>query len=128
AAALALRGIRWIGVPTTTLAMADASVGGKTAVDLGPAKNAVGAFHQPAHVVVDPSLSRTESLRAYRSGLAEVAKAALLGAPAIWAELVERAEVLGARKDEALLTRAMRAAIQVKASIVSRDEREAGER
>ena len=128
AAALALRGIRWIGVPTTTLAMADASVGGKTAVDLGPAKNAVGAFHQPAHVVVDPSLSRTESLRAYRSGLAEVVKAALLGAPAIWEELVERAEALGSREDEALLTRAMRAAIQVKASIVSRDERETGER
>ena len=128
AAALALRGIRWIAVPTTTLAMADASVGGKTAVDLGPAKNAVGAFHQPAHVVVDPLLTRTEGLRAYRSGLAEVAKAALLGAPAIWDELLERAERLGAREDEELFARALRAAIQVKASIVSRDERESGER
>jgi len=128
AAALALRGIRWIAVPTTTLAMADASVGGKTAVDLGPAKNAVGAFHQPAHVVVDPLLTRTEGLRAYRSGLAEGAKAALLGAPAIWDELLERAERLGAREDEELFARALRAAIQVKASIVSRDERESGER
>lgn len=128
AAALALRGIRWIGVPTTTLAMADASVGGKTAVDLGPAKNAVGAFHQPAHVVVDPSLSRTESLRAYRSGLAEVAKAALLGAPDVWDELSAQAERLGNREDDELLARALRAAIQVKATIVSRDEKEAGER
>src|SRR5262249_21915471 len=81
AAALALRGLRWIAVPTTVLAMVDASVGGKTAVDLGRAKNAVGAFHQPSRVVVDPSLSQTETARAFRSGLAEVVKTALIGDP-----------------------------------------------
>lgn len=128
AAALALRGIRWVGVPTTTLAMVDASVGGKTAVDLGSAKNAVGAFYQPAHVIVDAELTKTEALRAYRSGLAEVVKAALIGAPELWEELVESADRLGTREDAELLARALRAAIQVKASIVSRDERESGER
>src|SRR5258706_7000678 len=74
AAALALRGLRWIAVPTTVLAMVDASVGGKTAVDLGLAKNAIGAFHQPSRVIVDPSFSQTETTRAVRSGLAEVVK------------------------------------------------------
>lgn len=128
AAALALRGIRWIAIPTTTLAMVDASVGGKTAVDLGSAKNAVGAFHQPSHVIVDPELSLTEDPRAYRSGLAEVVKAALIGAKDLWNELLEEgaAERLAARQDPALFARAVRTAIQVKASIVSRDERESG--
>lgn len=128
AAALALRGIRWVALPTTTLAMVDASVGGKTAVDLGAAKNAVGAFHQPAHVIVDPELAKTETDRAYRSGLAEVVKAALIGAPELWEELLAEAESLGERQNPELFTRAVRAAIQVKASIVSRDERESGER
>lgn len=130
AAALALRGIRWIGVPTTTLAMIDASVGGKTAVDLGAAKNAVGAFHQPSRVVVDPAFATTESPRAFASGLAEVVKSALIGAPELFAELLAEggAERLVHRRDPALLARAVRASIQVKASIVSRDERESGER
>jgi shikimate kinase/3-dehydroquinate synthase len=130
AAALALRGLRWIAVPTTVLAMVDASVGGKTAVDLGSAKNAVGAFHQPSRVVVDPSLSRTETARAFRSGLAEVVKSALIGDPALFAELATRgaAEKLAIDRDDAMLTRAVRSSITVKAGVVGRDEREKGER
>jgi shikimate kinase/3-dehydroquinate synthase len=130
AAALALRGLSWIAVPTTVLAMVDASVGGKTAVDLGSAKNAVGAFHQPSRVVVDPSLSQTETLRAHRSGLAEVVKTALIGDPALFEELCAPggAERLGVERDREALTRAVRSSIAVKAGVVGRDERENGER
>jgi shikimate kinase/3-dehydroquinate synthase len=130
AAALALRGLRWIAVPTTVLSMVDASVGGKTAVDLGSAKNAVGAFHQPSRVIVDPSLSRTETARAFRSGLAEVVKSALIGDPVLFAELSARggAEKVAVDRDDAALTRAIRSSVAVKAAVVGRDEREKGER
>jgi shikimate kinase / 3-dehydroquinate synthase len=130
AAAVALRGLRWIAVPTTLLSMVDASVGGKTAVDLGNAKNAVGAFHQPSRVIVDPSLSRTETLRAFRSGLAEVVKTALIGDLELYRELCAdgAAERLVIDRDEAAITRAVRSSIVVKAGVVGRDEREMGER
>jgi shikimate kinase/3-dehydroquinate synthase len=129
-ASLALRGLRWIAVPTTTLSMVDASVGGKTAVDLGAAKNAVGTFHQPSGVVVDPSFSRTESARALRSGLAEVAKTALIGDAAFYRELAApgAAERLVQDRDASAMARAIRSSIAVKAGVVGRDEREAGER
>jgi shikimate kinase/3-dehydroquinate synthase len=130
AAALALRGLRWIAVPTTVLAMVDASVGGKTAVDLGAAKNAVGAFHQPSRVVVDPSFSSTETLRGVRSGLAEVVKTALIGDSVLYAELLAKggAERLVEDRDAVALGRAIRSSIAVKAAVVGRDEREGGER
>jgi shikimate kinase/3-dehydroquinate synthase len=130
AAALALRGIRWIAVPTTVLSMVDASVGGKTAVDLGAAKNAVGAFHQPSRVLVDPAFCATETDRAFRSGLAEVVKTALLGDAPLYEELCApgRAEALAHDRDPVAVTRAIRSSIRVKAGVVSRDERESGER
>jgi shikimate kinase/3-dehydroquinate synthase len=130
AAALALRGLRWVAVPTTVLSMVDASVGGKTAVDLGAAKNAVGAFHQPSRVVVDPSLTQTEGPRAFRSGLAEVVKTALIGDPLLFDELSAKggAERLAGERDADALTRAVRSSIAVKAAVVGRDEREKGER
>jgi len=128
-AALALRGLRWVAVPTTVLSMVDASVGGKTAVDLGAAKNAVGAFHQPSRVIVDPSFSRTETDRALRSGFAEVVKTALIGDPALYRELATPggAELLRDR-DPIATTRAIRSSVAVKAKVVGRDEREQGER
>jgi shikimate kinase/3-dehydroquinate synthase len=130
AAALALRGLRWIAVPTTVLAMVDASVGGKTAVDLGAAKNAVGAFHQPSRVIVDPTFSETESLRAVRSGLAEVVKTALIGDASLYRDLAASggAEQLVRDRDPTMTTRAIRSSIAVKAGVVGRDEREEGER
>jgi shikimate kinase/3-dehydroquinate synthase len=130
AAALALRGLRWVAVPTTVLSMVDASVGGKTAVDLGAAKNAVGAFHQPSRVIVDPSFSATESDRAFRSGLAEVVKTALIGDGSLYEDLRApgRAEALVRDREPDLVHRAIRSSIRVKAGVVSRDERELGER
>lgn len=129
-ASLALRGLRWIAVPTTVLSMVDASVGGKTAVDLGAAKNAVGAFHQPSRVIVDPSFSRTEGVRALRSGLAEVVKTALIGDPDFYRRLVApgSAERLVQQRDGEATNAAIRSSINVKAAIVGRDEREGGER
>jgi shikimate kinase/3-dehydroquinate synthase len=116
-------------VPTTVLSMVDASVGGKTAVDLGAAKNAVGAFHQPSRVIIDPSLSRTESNRALRSGLAEVVKTALIGDPVLYRELCAAGGAERLRDREPIATtRAIRSSVAVKAAVVGRDEREQGER
>jgi 3-dehydroquinate synthetase len=74
AAATWLRGVPWVCAPTTLLAQADSSIGGKTAVDLDSGKNLVGAFHQPAGVLVDPEVLATLPARQRRAGLAEVLK------------------------------------------------------
>jgi shikimate kinase / 3-dehydroquinate synthase len=129
AAALALRGLRWVALPTTVLSMVDASVGGKTAVDLGAAKNAVGAFHQPSRVLVDPTFSRTETDRALRGGFAEVVKTALIGDASLFGELSAPGGAERLRdRDPMATTRAIRSSIAVKARVVGRDEREQGER
>jgi len=125
AAATWMRGVRWIGVPTTLLAMVDASVGGKTAVDFHEAKNAVGAFWQPSGVICDVSTLATESERAYRGALSEVIKTALIGDPELLALLEERqADVLARNPDT--LTEVVERSIRVKARVVSLDEREQG--
>jgi shikimate kinase/3-dehydroquinate synthase len=127
AAATLLRGVRWIAAPTTLLAMVDASVGGKTGVDVGAAKNAAGAFHQPSAVVLGPAHITTESDRAFRSGLAEAVKAGCVGDPAL-VELLEREAERVLRRDPEVLGALIRRSVAVKAAIVARDEREAGER
>jgi shikimate kinase / 3-dehydroquinate synthase len=125
AAATWMRGIQWVALPSTLLAMVDASVGGKTAVDLPGAKNVVGAFWQPRAVVCDVDLLETEPERGYVSALAEVVKTALIGDAALL-ELVER-EAAGARaRSGDLLVELVRRSIRVKARIVSADEREGG--
>jgi shikimate kinase/3-dehydroquinate synthase len=126
-AACLLRGVRWVGVPTTLLAMVDASVGGKTGVDLGAAKNAVGAFHQPGGVVVDVGRVKTETPRAYASGLAEVVKAGCIGDAALFEELEAGTAPVLQREPSVVEAVAFRA-VSVKAGIVARDEREDGER
>jgi shikimate kinase/3-dehydroquinate synthase len=126
-AATLYRGIRWIAVPTTLLAMVDASVGGKTGVDLGAAKNAVGAFHQPSAVVIDAAYVTTQSPRDYRSGLAEVVKTALVGDASLLGLLENEPERVLAREAE-IVTELARRSIAVKAAIVGRDPRETGER
>jgi 3-dehydroquinate synthase len=81
AAATYLRGVRWVAVPTTLLAMVDASLGGKTGVDLPQGKNLVGAFHAPALVLADPQTLATLPLAELRSGLAETIKHGVLADP-----------------------------------------------
>jgi shikimate kinase/3-dehydroquinate synthase len=107
--------------------MVDASVGGKTGVDLGPAKNAVGAFHQPSGVVVDVARVTTESDRAFASGLAEVVKSAAIGDAELFAQLEGGAGAVLRREPSVVEELAFRS-VAVKAAIVSRDERESGDR
>lgn len=131
-AALFARGIRWVAVPTTLLSMVDASVGGKTGVDFQGGKNLIGAFHQPSGVVVGPELTRTETPRGFRSGLAELVKSLALGDVAGFEEC-ERAIEEHRGSAQSLwtterLSRAVTAGIRVKASIVARDPLEKGPR
>jgi shikimate kinase / 3-dehydroquinate synthase len=125
AASTWMRGVRWVGIPTTLLAMVDASVGGKTGVDLASAKNAVGAFWQPSGVLCDVQHLRTESARGFISGLAEVVKTALIGDPELFTLLEEQAEQVAAR-DGDLTAELVRRSVRVKARIVSCDQRESG--
>ncbi len=119
-----MRGVRWVVLPTTLLAMADAAVGGKTGVDLGEGKNAVGAFWQPSRVVCDVDFLGTEPHRGFRGALAEVLKTGLIGDP----ELVEMVRKTGQDAAPAQLVEMVRRCIRVKARVVSADEREGGSR
>ena len=125
AASTWMRGVRWIGIPTTLLAMVDASVGGKTGVDLAAAKNAVGAFWQPSGVLCDVHYLGTEPARGFVSGLAEVVKTALIGDPELFTLLEDNAERVKAR-DADLTAELVRRSVRVKARIVSFDQRESG--
>ncbi|HNX35455.1 MAG TPA: 3-dehydroquinate synthase [Kiritimatiellia bacterium] len=87
AAATWLRGVRWVGLPTTLLAMVDSGLGGKTGADLPEGKNLIGAFHPPALVLADTSVLATLPLRELRCGLAEAVKHAVIGDPALLDEL-----------------------------------------
>ena len=87
AAATYLRGVPFVQIPTSLLAMVDASVGGKTGVDLPQGKNLVGAFKQPALVLIDPAVLSTLPPAEFRSGLAEVVKHGIIGAPELFEAL-----------------------------------------
>jgi 3-dehydroquinate synthetase len=127
AAALYLRGVPWVSVPSTLLAQVDAGLGGKTGANLRAGKNLVGAFHQPRLVVCDPRLLSTLPEREIWSGLAEVVKCALLEG----GELLERCErdlERAASGDAAALAPLIEGAVRLKARIVAADEREGGQR
>jgi shikimate kinase / 3-dehydroquinate synthase len=124
-AATWMRGIRWLALPSTLLAMVDASVGGKTGIDLDAAKNAVGAFWQPCGVACDVALLATEPERGFTGALAEVVKSALIGDPELFELLEQRSHALRSREHDTLVE-VVRRSVAVKARIVSRDERESG--
>lgn len=126
-AATYLRGIPYIQVPTTLLAMLDASVGGKTGVDTPHGKNLIGAFHPPAAVIADPLTLRTLPERDYRAGLAEAVKHGLI-ADRDYFDWIEREAAALARRDPATLAHLVRRSVEIKAEVVSGDEREAGRR
>jgi shikimate kinase/3-dehydroquinate synthase len=125
AAATWMRGVRWVGCPTTLLSMVDASVGGKTGVDFLEAKNSVGAFWQPSGVICDVETLLTETERAYVGALSEVVKTALVGDPALLDFLEERSEAILAR-DLSVMTEVVKRCVRVKARVVALDERESG--
>jgi shikimate kinase/3-dehydroquinate synthase len=125
AAATYARGIALAHVPTTLLAMVDSSIGGKTAIDLPEGKNLVGAFHPPAAVLADPALLATLPARQVSSGLAEVVKTAYL-ADGDSVEQTARSIVRVLGRDLAPLTLLISMSAEMKAAVVSADEREAG--
>jgi 3-dehydroquinate synthase len=133
AAAAYARGLDWYAFPTTVLAQADASIGGKVGVNLPGGKNLVGAFHHPRGVFCDPEVLRTLAPRAFRSGLAEVVKIGVIRRPSILEGLRRLAREGGARwaldgPGRARLAELIRAAAREKARYVSRDPEDRGVR
>lgn len=124
-AATYLRGVAFVQVPTTILAMVDASIGGKVAVNLPRGKNLVGAFHQPRLVWIDVATLRTLPRRERAAGLAEVVKASAILDAGFFSDLERDAERLLGLEPEALLP-AIERACAIKAQVVARDERESG--
>ena len=125
-AATFLRGIAWVPVPTTLLAQVDASIGGKTGINLR-AKNLVGAVHQPALVLADIDTLRSLPLRELRSGMAEVVKTGVIGDPELF-QVVEQRVRACLRRDPGLLAWIVGRCAAYKATVVTGDEREVGQR
>lgn len=124
-AASYMRGIDAIQVPTTLLAQVDASVGGKTGVNLTSGKNLVGAFHQPRLVLIDPLSLDTLPDREYRAGLQEVVKHGIIRSEALFA-FMERHRDRVIRRDQGAVERMIEDSVRIKAAVVREDEREGG--
>jgi len=123
AAAILKRGCPYVQVPTTLLAQVDSSVGGKTAINAAGGKNMVGAFHQPASVLIDPETLGTLPPRELRAGYAEVVKYGLIDDPGFFAWCEANGAALLAGNAEARL-HAIGHCVRAKARIVAEDERE----
>ena len=124
AAALYMRGISCVQIPTTLLSQVDSSVGGKTAVDLGGIKNIVGAFYQPCEVCIDPTFLQTLPAREIKCGVGEIVKYAALNKD-IFELLEKNTDKL---LDLEFLTGLITACVRHKADVVTIDEKETGER
>lgn len=127
AAATWLRGIHFVQIPTSLLAMVDASIGGKTGVNHPKGKNLIGAFHQPRLVLLDPQVLKTLSAREFRAGMAEVIKYGVIRDAELFAQL-EAAERLDEQQyvPDELLQMILTRSCQAKAEVVQADEKEAG--
>jgi len=126
-AATYMRGLPYVQVPTSLLAMIDASVGGKTGVDTAAGKNLVGAFHQPQCVIIDPELLQTLPEAHLRAGLAEAVKHGAIADAEYLQWIDQNAETLLAGDPQALARLIVRS-VEIKAEIVARDEKESGPR
>jgi 3-dehydroquinate synthase len=124
-AAMYMRGIRYVGVPTTLLAQVDSSLGGKTGVNLAAGKNLVGAFHHPLAVYADTATLGTLPAEELRAGLQESVKAGIIRDRELF-EFLERESAAVLAGDREALTRVVAASVRVKAEVVSADEREGG--
>jgi 3-dehydroquinate synthase len=116
-----------VHVPTTLLAMVDSAIGGKTAINIPQGKNLVGAFKPPVAVYVDPELLQSLPEREYRSGLAEILKYSMIADEQLYDALLSNSQRIVAR-DLDLMTEVVATCAAIKAGVVSRDERESGER
>ena len=124
-AAIYMRGIRYVQLPTTLLAQVDSSVGGKTGVNLIAGKNLIGSFHHPLAVLADTDLLATLPPAELRAGLQESIKAGVICDAKLFRFMEENVDATLAG-DSAALTRIVTASVQVKAAVVSQDERETG--
>jgi 3-dehydroquinate synthase len=122
-AAIFMRGIPIVQLPTTLLAQVDAATGGKTGVNLVSGKNLIGSFHQPQVVLIDPDVLATLPDREYRAGLFEVIKCGVIRDPALL-ELLEEHSDRVLTKDPDVVDQLIAAAVRIKAEVVSADERE----
>jgi 3-dehydroquinate synthase len=125
AAAVFLRGVELVHIPTTLVSQVDSSIGGKTGVNLPEGKNLVGSFYPPRLVLTDPELLRTLSDREFRGGLAEVIKHAIIADAEMFAMLESDMDKV-LRRDRRTLGFLIPRNVAIKARVVSRDEREAG--
>lgn len=124
-ASVYMRGVDFVQIPTTVLAQVDASIGGKTGVNLRAGKNLLGTFHQPRVVLVDPALLATLSEREFRAGLYESLKCGVIGNPELFRRL-EKSKIRELRRDANALQWVISASVRLKAEVVSADEREGG--
>jgi 3-dehydroquinate synthetase len=127
AAALYVRGVDFVALPTTWLGLTDAAIGGKVAVDLSGAKNAAGAFWPPAAIVGDVATQRSLPRSRRLDGMAESLKSGIIGDPDLWA-LVESRGKAALRTDEAARYALIDRSVQLKLDVVDRDPFERGER
>jgi len=130
AASTYMRGVRWAAMPTTLLGMADAAIGGKTAVNLPQGKNLVGAFHLPKFVLADVACLATLSDRDWRCGMGEVVKSGMIGSPALLRKL-EKMPASAFRSSSTVhadMLAIARATAKVKCTIVEQDPLEHGVR
>jgi 3-dehydroquinate synthase len=124
-AAIFMRGIPVLQIPTTLLAQVDAAVGGKTGVNLVSGKNLIGCFHQPLAVLIDPAALDTLPEREYRAGLWEIVKAGIIREPELFRYLVDNREEVLARVPEAV-DHIIAESVRMKTEVVSADEQEGG--
>src|ERR1700675_4452503 len=125
AAAAFLRGVKLAHIPTTLVSQVDSSIGGKTGVNLPEGKNLVGSFYPPQVVLTDQELLRTLSDREFRGGLAEVIKHAIIADAEMFAILEKNMDKM-LRRDRQALGFLIPRNVEIKARVVSRDEREGG--
>ena len=125
AAAAFLRGVKLVHIPTTLVSQVDSSIGGKTGVNLPEGKNLVGSFYPPQLVLTDPELLRTLSDREFRGGLAEIIKHAIIADAEMFAILEKDLDKV-LRRDRQALGFLIPRNVEIKARVVSRDERESG--
>jgi 3-dehydroquinate synthase len=122
-AAVFMRGIPVIQIPTTLLAQVDAAVGGKTGVNLVAGKNLVGSFHQPLVVLIDPDVLRTLPEREYRAGLYEIIKCGVIRDAELF-QLLEKCSAQVLAQQPETVDRIIAAAVRIKAEVVTADEKE----
>ena len=124
-ASMYMRGVEFIQIPTTVLAQVDASVGGKTGVNLKAGKNLIGAFWQPRVVLIDPEVLSSLPVREYRAGLYEALKCGVIGNPGLFRAFEEQREQI-VKRDPATVERLIAESVRLKAQVVSVDEKENG--